>query len=293
VAEIIDYGRFSERLARPAQRWELLREFQQEWGYEPSDGPRWSRWTGDEHREYVAALRSEVLGVPDSGPLAGVDLALAVPKALDEWWDLPFNSFTDRFSCYETNPVWPPTVRPDPSGYGVSDGLPGDSPFLEPGQDRRVCVFMAENQYCNEWGYPAAWAAQDDPAVLVSALDEDGKEAWLPQSRSISEFFVQLAATRLPAHYGWTVWDEPPGLVERMRGTLPSMGFLPWRELGAHGEFFGGPDTIVYHNVGDGGEFTAYGRSHEALERLGHTLGVDWSESICEPESLTASDGGS
>ncbi len=143
--------------------------------------------------------------------------------------------------------VWPPTIRPDPSGYGASDGLPSGNPFVGPGDDRRVCVFTAENQYCNEWGYPAAHAHLADPQVLVSGLDEEHEPVWLLQSHSVSEFLLQLAVTRLPADYGYIVEDNEvdPEVVTRLRAHLRPMGFLPWREPGAHTEYFGGLEVIV------------------------------------------------
>ncbi|MEU5052073.1 hypothetical protein [Streptomyces sp. NPDC021096] len=295
----IDYGRFHQWLheARSAStgrtvegdaRWELLRRFQQEWGYEPVGAQRWEREEPDAHKEYVSGLKAELCDAAvDDGP-GDVDRSLAIPAALDQWWDLPFNSFADRAELYETNPVWPPTVRPDPTGYGVCDGLPRENVFVGPDEDLRVCVFMAENQYCNEWGYPAARSHLADPPVLVSARDDDEKPAWLLQSHSVSEFFLHLAVTRLPAHYGWTVeeGDLGPQEVARLRERLRPMGLLPWRELGARTEFFGGPDVIVAHNTGYGDfGLVAYGRTEQALRRLAGTLGVDWSEWICEPES--------
>ncbi len=296
----IDYGRFHEwlREARNATasgaveadaRWELLRRFQEEWGYEPTGGERWEREDPDAHKEYVAGLRTATQSDVSAGDEPDdVDRSLAIPAALDEWWDLPFNSFADRWRLYWTNPVWPPTVRPDPTGYGVADGLPRHNPFVGPDEDRRVCVFMAEDQYCNEWGYPAARGGLADPPVLVTARDDNEQPAWLLQSHSLSEFFLQLAVTRLPAHYGWTV-EEAEATAEVLawvRENLRPMGLLPWRELGARTEFFGGPDVIVAHNTGYGdSELVAYGRTEQALERLAARLGVDWSEWICEPES--------
>ncbi|WP_424890117.1 hypothetical protein [Streptomyces sp. XH2] len=301
----IDYGCFHEWLEEArsaaadggadggaeggAARWDLLRRFQREWGYEPTGGPRWEREEPDAHMEYVSGLREAGLSDAPAGDAPGdVDASLAIPAALDEWWDLPFNSFADRAELYETNPVRPPTVRPDPTGYGVSGALPKANPFVGPDEDLRVCVFMAENQYCNEWGYPAARSGLTDPPVLVSARDEDGQEAWLLQSRSVSEFFLHLAVTRLPAHYGWTVeeGEAGPQLVAGLRENLRPLGLLPWRELGARTEFFGGPDVIVAHNTGHGdSELVAYGRTEQALQRLAEKLGADWSEWICEPES--------
>ncbi|MFC5148869.1 hypothetical protein [Streptomyces aureoversilis] len=298
----IDYGQFHEWLqqARSAAeggtagtagtdvRWELLRRFQESWGYEPTGGERWEREEPDAHKTYVSGLKAGSSDAPVDDEPCDVDPSLAIPAALDEWWGLPFNSFADRWRLYWTNPVWPPTVRPDPTGYGIAGGLPPENPFTGPSEDLRVCVFMAEDQYCNEWGYPAARSHLADPPVLVSAQDDDGQEGWVLQSRSLSEFFVLLAVTRLPAHYGWTVEEGSidPGVLARLREKLRPMGLLPWRELGARTEFFGGPDVIVAHDTGYGDfELVAYGRTEQALERLAETLGVDWSESICEPES--------
>ncbi|WP_225826068.1 hypothetical protein [Streptomyces naphthomycinicus] len=278
----IDYGRFGERLEHArargtAARWELLRAFQEEWGYEPS--------------------RAEgiTLDDPEEDGSESVDPSLPVPAALREWWELPFNSFAGKPRLYWTNPEWPPTVRPDPSGYGTSGGLPADNPFVGPDEDLRVCVFMAEYEYCNEWGYAAARAALADPPVLVAAADDDGKEAWLPQSRSVSEFFLHLAVTRLPAHYGFSAYEgvAEPDLVARLRAALRPLGLLPWRELGSRGEYFGGPDVVVqYDPCGQDFEFAAYGRTEEALRRLSGTLALGWSaEDIHEPDSRQDDDG--
>ncbi|POX46146.1 hypothetical protein C3489_32485 [Streptomyces sp. Ru71] len=271
----IDYGRFHERLtaARDAgteARWELLRGFQQEWGYEPS------------------GVERSGLDEPDEDDLERIDPALPVPAALRAWWELPYNSFADQPRLYWTNPEWPPTLRPDPTGYGAAGALPADNAFVGPDEDLRMCVFMAENQYCNEWGYPAARAHLADPPVLVSARDDDGEKAWLLQSHSVSEFFLQLAVNRLPDHFGWTVCTNEftPEVLDRLRTRLRPLGLLPWRELGSHSVYFGGPDVIVQHDTGYGDwEIVAHGRTEEALHRLAGTLGLDWSEEIGEPEA--------
>ncbi|SEG80734.1 HEAT repeat-containing protein [Thermomonospora echinospora] len=308
MSKIIDYGRFAERLARvmprwderermpqaefaahladTGPRWELLREFQQEWGYEPPGGaPSWPRWSEDAHKEYLRRLKAEATGEEEDDEFAGVDLALPIPRALDEWWDLPFNSFTYQPRLYWTNPEWPPTVRPDPSGYGVSEGLPEDNPFVGPGEDLRVCVFKAEYQYCNEWGYPAAEAHLADPRVLVST--EDG---WVVQSGSISEFFLHLALERLPPHFGWTLeftygdLKEDPGLVERVRAAYPEMGLRPWRELAQEAYTYGAPDAIIRHDVGEGDyPLRVFGRNRAALEQVVRTLGVEPTEEMFSP----------
>ncbi|MFD0631307.1 hypothetical protein ACFQ9X_06355 [Catenulispora yoronensis] len=157
--ELIDYGRFAERLAAqraepdPAKRWDLYRAFQQEWGYVPTGGRRWS---GGEQSEAEA----EEL---DPEELAALVPPERVPAALTEWWRLPFNSFADSWQMYWTNPVWPPTWRPDPSGYGVSDGLEPDSPLAADPDDLRLCCFMAEYEYCNEWAYLSTEGHLPDP----------------------------------------------------------------------------------------------------------------------------------
>ncbi|WP_148233089.1 HEAT repeat domain-containing protein [Thermomonospora curvata] len=270
MSEAVDYGRFAERMRRAAERgrsafWELLRDFQREWGYQDPEGPpRRSR-------------QAEEDGF-DEDDAARVDVSLPVPEALKEWWDLPFNSFVHSPRLYYTHPEWPPTIRPDPTGQGVSDALPVCNPFVGPGEDRRVCVFMAEYEYCNEWGYLAAEACRPDPRVLVST--EDG---WLLQGRSISEFFLQLAVQRLSHNHGWRLPLYPseviehPGLLERIRGTYPEMGLLPWRELGVDSVAYGAPDAIIH--VGRWGvadyPVVICARTREALVRVARTLRID------------------
>ncbi|MFJ8728916.1 hypothetical protein [Streptomyces bauhiniae] len=274
---MIDYGDFAARLARvmprpdgttpdecsahladTAPRWELLRQFQEEWGYEvPADADEW---------------RHEPVTSPD----------LPIPAALDQWWALPYNSFVHSPRLYWTNPEYPPTPRPDPTGYGTSAGLPADTTLVPAGADRRVCVFQAEYQYCNEWGYPAADAGLPDPRVLVS----DSQDGWLLQARSISEFFLQLAVHRLPAHYGWTVHadDDTDRIVARTKSELTPLGFLPWRELAQEITVYGAPDALVFHDAGYGDhELTVHARTAEALVRLGERMGVDWAERIEAP----------
>ncbi|RSN60268.1 hypothetical protein [Actinomadura sp. WAC 06369] len=286
MPKIVDYARFADRLAAPRDRWDLLREVQDEWGYEPpADGPVWLKWDEAEHAAYVRHLRGELTG-EDADRFAGVDPALPVPKALDEWWELPFNSFTRSPRLYWTHPEYPPTVRPDPSGHGVAGGLPAGNPFVGPGDDVRVCVFMAEYEYCNEWGYLAAEAGQDDPRVLVT-VDDD---TWVPQARSISEFFVQLAVQRIPHYRGWLLQmseDDFAGdapFIERLQASYRPMGFEPWRELEACTTAYGGPDVIVLHDTGMRDysvEIAA--RTRDALVRAAAVLGRDLADGDIRP----------
>ncbi|MER8032455.1 hypothetical protein ABTZ78_26215 [Streptomyces bauhiniae] len=273
---MIEYGDFAARLAstRPgadkhairftgtAPRWELLRQFQEEWGYEvPADADAW---------------RHEPVTSPD----------LPIPAALDQWWALPYNSFVHSPRLYWTNPEYPPTPRPDPTGYGTSAALPADSTLVPAGADRRVCVFKAEYEYCNEWGYPAADAGLPDPRVLVS----DSDDGWLLQARSISEFFLQLAVHRLPAHYGWTVHadDDTDRIVACTKSELTPLGFLPWRELAQEITVYGAPDALVFHDTGYGDhELTVHARTAEALVRLGERMGVNWAGRIEPPCAVT------
>ncbi|MFI0809525.1 hypothetical protein [Streptomyces echinatus] len=309
MSGMIDYGRFAERLrsvmprwgdqgrttpdefaahlADTAPRWELLRRFQEEWGYEvPEDAVPWQRWSESEHREYLRRLKSEARGEDgDDDPFESVDLSLPIPAALDEWWELPFNSFTHSPRLYWTNPEYPPTLRPDPGGYGVAGGLSDDSALVPAGADRRVCVFKAEYEYCNEWGYPAAEAALPDPRVLVSV--EEGE--WALQAGSLSEFFLQLAVQRLPSYYGWTVYggEDTERILAWVKDELPTLGFRPWRELGQHITVYGAPDALVFHDTGYGDfELIVRGRTEEALLALGTRMGLDWTDRIETPRSV-------
>ncbi|MEV6837152.1 hypothetical protein AB0N17_22035 [Streptomyces sp. NPDC051133] len=308
MSGVIDYGRFAERLrsvmprwgerdrmspdeftahlADTAPRWELLRRFQEEWGYEvPGDAVPWRRWSENEHQEYLRRLEGEEAGEGAEDPFESVDLSLPVPAALDEWWELPFNSFTHSPRLYWTNPEYPPTLRPDPGGYGAAGALPDDSPLVPAGADRRMCVFKAEYQYCNEWGYAAAEAGLPDPRVLVSVHEE----GWVLQAGSLSEFFLQLAVQRLPSHFGWTVYgdDDTDRIVTWVRGELPTLGLQPWRELGQHITVYGAPDALVFHDTGNGDfALTVHGRTAEALEALGARMGLDWSDRIMTPSAV-------
>ncbi|MEW2355340.1 hypothetical protein [Spirillospora sp. NPDC029432] len=265
----VDFGLFAERLAAArdtASRWRLLREFQREWGYrEPSGAPVRRRDQEDPHRAAMRELFEE-----DERR----DAPPPVPRALAEWWELPFNSFTHTPTLYYTHPVWPPEAWPDPSGG--NDGLPEGHPLVPPGGDRRVCVFKGEYQWCNAWGYLAAEAGLDDPRVLGHT--EDG---WIEQSRSISEFFLHLAVERLPLVLGWTLYCtvDDPGLGERVAAAYPEMGLLPWHELETERVAYGAPDAIVYRDRVEMPEFDVIvaGRTREAVAAVARTLGLDGS----------------
>ncbi|MER5972994.1 WD40 repeat domain-containing protein [Streptomyces sp. NPDC002055] len=255
MAEIIDYGRFAERLQEKRSRWALLDEVQREWGYEdPGGEPPHSRW-GGENSEY------------------GIDEDLPIPEALGEWWDSPVNSFAFRPRLYWTHTQWPPSI--------AGDELPDDTPHLGADEDLRVCVFMSEYQYCNQWGYLAAEAGRPDPRVFVSTGD-----GWVVQSRSLSEFFLQLAMERMPGNFGWslrihrTVVEDDAAIVERLRASYRELGLLPWQEMGTDALSYGGPDALIRHGRGPGADFAIviHGRTREALVQVADTLGVPYED---------------
>ncbi|WP_051467745.1 hypothetical protein [Actinomadura oligospora] len=287
MAEIVDYGVFADRLKAAANRWDVLREFHEEWGYAVRPGSaRRKRLSEDRHEKYALALGGRT-GVDG---FEGVDLALPVPAALDEWWELPFNSFTHDAGLYWTHPVYPPTANAEPPGHGESMGpIPDDSDLVAPDADHRVCVFMVEYQACNEWGYPAAEAHEPDPRVLVSVAGGEGTSEgeWVLQARSVSEFFLQLAVQRLPRTLGWsTPIDEEDvvgdgdgaELVARIEAELPALGFEPWRELEQDGIVRGGPDVLVHLAQGHGGGILLTGRTPRALLDLTARLGLERTE---------------
>ncbi|MFF0204263.1 WD40 repeat domain-containing protein [Streptomyces sp. NPDC005017] len=286
MAEIIDYGQFAERLKRQRGkgRWELLDAVQREWGYEdPGGEPTASRW-GGENSSY------------------GIDESLDIPEALAEWWDSPVNSFSFRPRLYWTHTQWPPTIWVDEYGErddvqeleededevetfldpARADGLPKDHPLLPPDvTDRRICVFMSEYQYCNQWAYLAAEASHPDPRVLVSTGG-----GWQLQSRSLSEFFLQLALERLPRTYGWTLKvrradvEADPAILERLTSSYRELGLLPWQEMGCDALMYGGPDALVVHGRGRGADFALVmqGRTREALLQVLETLGITFTD---------------
>ncbi|WP_165953746.1 hypothetical protein [Streptomyces sp. 8K308] len=244
MAQVIDYGRFADRLraarqavlADPGRRWALLDEVQREWGYvDPGGEPVWGPGDG-ENVDVVS------------------DLSLPVPAALTEWWRSPVNSFAYRPRLYWVHTQWPP--------------LPEDGPL--PDGDGRVCVFMSEYEYCNQWGYPAAEAAHDDPRVLVRTGDDE----WLPQAASLSEFLLHLALERLPGHFGFTAClthgnlERDPAVLDRLRASYPDLGLPPWHELGSDAVLYGGPDVVIRHGRGDYVDWPLIvnGRTRQAVE---------------------------
>ncbi|MFK4071319.1 hypothetical protein [Streptomyces sp. NPDC029674] len=255
--EIIDYGQFADRLRawqQGGRRWELLDAVQREWGYEdPGGEPGHSRWGGENRTD-------------------GIDWTLPVPGALTEWWDSPVNSFAFNPRLYWVHTQWPPRIS--------ELEVPVDSGLLEPGGDRRVCVFMSEYHYSHEWGYLAAEAELPDPRVVVSIRGE-----WVVQSRSLSEFLLQLAFERLPARYGWTLRvrrtavDADPEIVRRLTDAYRDLGLLPWQEMGTDALSYGAPDAVIRHGRGPGADFAIVinARTRDALVAVAETLGVDWS----------------
>ncbi|MFE0173474.1 WD40 repeat domain-containing protein [Streptomyces sp. NPDC059002] len=270
TSEIIDYGQFADRLRQWQQggsRWELLDAVQREWGYEdPGGEPGHSRWGGENRRD-------------------GIDWELPVPQALNEWWDSPLNSFAFNPRLYWVHTQWPPTI----SDLEVA----ADSDLLPAGGDRRVCVFMSEYHYSHEWGYLAAEAELPDPRVVVSIGG-----AWVVQSRSLSEFLMQLAFERMPAHYGWTLRirsttvDADPEIVRRLTSSYRELGLLPWQEMGTDALSYGAPDAVVRHGRGPGADFRIVinARTRDALIAVAETLGVDWSgdKAIRQPAEVPA-----
>lgn len=282
MAKILDYGTFAERLSSATSRWDLLREFQEEWGYVVKPGsPRWNRWSEDKHGKSVLAL-----GGTDE--FEGVDPTLPIPATLDEWWELPCNTITqdDRPEWMHPwiQPVYPPTARAEPLEDGDMGPIPDDSDLVAPDADHRVCVFMIEGVYCVEWGYPAAEAHERDPRVLAS-VGWDERE-WVLQARSLSEFFLQLAVQRLPIALGWStqiyqedvVDGDTDELVAKIKAELPALGFEPWRELGQDTIVHGGPDVLVHLAKGESGGIFLSGRTPQALLDLIARLGLERTE---------------
>lgn len=269
-AEVTDYGRFAERLAAqrahqdPAKRWDLYREFHAEWGFEPVRAP-------EPQPAYVSALIGEpATDDPEDDP--------GIPEALAEWWVLPENSWLHG-AFDESSAHWPPMWCP---GGGYGQPLEPDSPLAVPGSgDLRTVAFMAEAQYCNEWGYLSAESTVADPKVLVTIGEE-----WVPVAPTVSEFALLLAAVRVPAALGWQAYpgEGEDEVAARIRLEWPGLGLPAWQEMGAELWLYGGPDTIAVVDEGSGDYpfrlcARTQGAAEAAIARLG---GADWS--LFEPE---------
>ncbi|MFE0098930.1 WD40 repeat domain-containing protein [Streptomyces sp. NPDC059009] len=255
--EIIDYGQFADRLRRQEgrPRWELLAEVQREWGFEdPGGEPGHSRWGGENQKH-------------------GIDWELPIPVALNEWWDSPLNSFAFNPRLYWVHTQWPPKI----SDLDVTAG----GSLIGPDDDTRVCVFMSEYHYAHEWGYLAAEAEHPDPKVLVSLNGE-----WVVQSRSLSEFLMQLAFERMPAHYGYSLRvgrdtvEADREIVRRLESSYTDLGLLPWQEMHTDALSYGAPDAVIRHGRGRGADrpIVINARTREALTDVARTLGLEWTD---------------
>lgn len=263
--EAIDYGRFAERLAAqranqdPAKRWDLYRDFHREWGFDPEGVQR--RHDG----EPVYRDGDDRLVPPEK-----------VPVALREWWKLRDNSFADRRVCSGWQFDWPPEWITAPPGNGDAEALAPDSPLVVDPDDLRMCSVVIENQGCAYWGYQAAEAQLDDPRAYVLATEE----GWEVQADSLSEFALLVAVRTLLFSFGWMAenWDDEfDAVADRIRATMPELGFRVWRELTSEIVFHGGPDTVAWVDpTGDGDQLYLFGRTREALERLTADLGGEW-----------------
>jgi hypothetical protein len=271
---VIDYGRFAERLAvhranqDPAKRWDLYREFQEEWGFVPDAGSRWT--------DGGLAYRDQ-----DDGSVPPEK----IPPALREWWKLSFNSFGDTRVQHGMQRHWPPKWITEPPGNGEAEALAADNPLVVDPDDLRMCSVLIENQGCAFWGYQSAEAHLADPRAYVLAT-EDG---WAVQADSLSEFFLLVAVMFVPYSFGWTAenWDDDfDEVAGKIRAAMPELGFHPWREFESQIVYHGGPDTLAMVDpTGDGDQLRLHGRNREALERLTAELGGAWE--IAAPQVIT------
>ena len=261
---MIDYGGFAERLAAhranpdPVKRWDLYREFHREWGFVPEGG---RRWPGD-----LSYDPEDTSLVPEE----------RVPAALREWWTLPENSFADHRVRHGMQYAWPPQWITAPPGNGDAEALSPDSPLVVDPDDLRMCCVLIENQGCAFWGYQSAEAHLDDPKAYVLAT-EDG---WEVQAASMSEFALLVAFRTLPHDFAWSAenWDtEFEELADKIRATMPEVGFPVWRELQSEAVYHGGPDVLAMVDpTGEGDQLYVFGRTREALEHLTVELGGEW-----------------
>ncbi|MEV5574707.1 hypothetical protein AB0L06_32120 [Spirillospora sp. NPDC052269] len=275
MTKIVDYGTFADRLKAAPNRWHVLREFFEEWGC--AVDPDWDRWDrgAEDEQETAGALSGE----PGDEDGLEDDDTPPIPDAVFELWDLPLDSY---YQYDDTNMLTLPLVRFDPSSNGDPGPLQDDSDLVAPGSDRRVCVFLAEHQYCNEWGYLAAEAHEPDPRVLVSV----GDERWVLQARSVSEFFLQLAVQRLPRRLGWSTRIRDEEIIDgdeddlraRIAERMPELGFEPWAELERYTIVYGGPDVLVFVADGELGGIDFAGRTAQAVLDLAERLGVKLAE---------------
>ncbi|MET9378801.1 hypothetical protein ABZX98_32475 [Streptomyces sp. NPDC002992] len=256
---IVDYRSFAERLSDPGRtRWSLLGEFQREWGL------------------------SEVRGAQPGGGVR--EVGGPVPAALLEWLASSCNAVVRAPELFDVQWLLPPEEQvprlPVHAGGVAADAL--------------LHAFLAEGQGCNRWAYPASPACQSDPVVLVDDDPDGSGPGWFQQSRSLSEFALQLSVVRLPRSLGWVAGKPAVGadVLARAAATFPEMGFFPWREMAQHTTLYGARDAIVYADSScrpdrefdwDFPQLVIAARTYEALLDAGRAVGLEWHDDEIGP----------
>lgn len=135
-------------VAGPEHAWAFVRDFA-------------AAWTGHPLRDGDGCPESEVAAAEHA-------LGFALPRAVREGYAL-----LGRRADLTTgqDPLVPP------SGLYVDDGYDGGG----------VLVFRRENQDCASWGIPMDRIADEDPPVVVEAVD-----GWLPFLERMSTAWVEL-----------------------------------------------------------------------------------------------------
>jgi hypothetical protein len=132
--------------------------------------------------------------------------------------------------------------------------------------DRRVLVFLSENQGVVKWGVPARKARQVDSTVLYTVYDGQGEHSdWAPEELVCSDFLVLMLCWQAVhgglAHTGWASVDQAVGeAVARCLGPA-------WQSRDLLASYRAGQVVCV---AGRGGrlDVLAAGRSKEEFEAL-------------------------
>lgn len=258
----VDYSIYRERLVAQSDRWSLMFEFLHDW-----DLPR-------EGAETVAD--TEIIE-------AETRLGLTLPKALKEWFQLPFNPFVLDCRLFWTHMVWPQDLKVWPKDGG-NDG---------------AIVFKTEYQGCCDWAFLAKDAHLDDPPVFIGVADDDSSASeWQLQNETFSGFMLQLLMVRsVDFASGFhacknrvtnDAWD-------RVGDHFASVGFPAWLEYGGDCQLLGGEDALLLvrsspPSVGEERDLCLNAKTPEAREKARCDLGIDWdcADDRC-PDGKTAS----
>ncbi len=250
----IEYSSFDTRRRTQSNRWALMREFLCDWDL-PHDGAE---------------------SVPnDEITDAESRLGFALPQALKEWYQLPFNPFFLDCKLFWTHLTWPLDLKIWPEN-AANDG---------------AIVFKTEYQCCCDWAFLVKEAHLTDPPVYIGVADDGvALQDWELQNATLSEFMLQLLMVRsvdFASRFHACKSSVDEGLWGTVERNFSDVGFPPWLEYGTDCRLLGGVDCLLLVRssppfVDEERALCLNARTAQARYEVRRVLGIEWD---CESEA--------